>query len=242
MLWAENERLWCISSVKNCKNLHSGHVTESYRYGSHGNCGKGPFDCWIPHHKIHMSHFVVWFLAENMIFQVSSTSMLFFFAFVRFSFIVWLSGYIFTSNLSPSLFLPPLRSFSPFSFGLSLQSPVSDFRKKGILSTDLFSQSFPPRAFSCHPIWIPTCLLQNRASTTFPRLACSQVGKQKHRRMRVHTERKRKWLQHKVSQQCYEEKKNISKHSERFKKLLRCSPSITFSYKFHVAWLHVLMN
>lgn len=49
----------------------------------------------------------------------------------------------------------------------SLQSLLHQI-KKGILSTDLFSQSFPNQHFSWYPIQMPTYCLQNTATNVFP--------------------------------------------------------------------------
>lgn len=86
-----------------------------------------------------------------------------------FSFIVWLSGYILPLILVPPSSYHCTALSLPFFFFFWSFSAVSCIRlkKKGILSTDLFSQSFPPPAFSCYPIRIPKCLWQNTAQNTF---------------------------------------------------------------------------
>lgn len=116
------------------------------------------------------------------------------------------------ASLSPLILVPPSSYHCTALFFLlffwSLCRLLYQIKKKkGILSTDLFSQSFPG-AFSCHPIRIPICLRQNKASNTF---SCpgplTRKQTQRHTRMRAHTKKKRKKPKHKVSQQCCEENK-----------------------------------
>lgn len=75
---------------------------------------------------------------------------------------IWLHFYL------QSWFLPlPTTALLFLSLFWALCSPLYQIKKKGILSTDLFFQSFPPRAFSCYPIRIPIRLRQNTAPNTF---------------------------------------------------------------------------
>lgn len=103
-----------------------------------------------------------------------------------------LFGFTFTSNLGSSLFRQLRCSFSPF-FG-SLCSLLYQI-KKGILSTDLSSQSFPHWAYA---------LGKTLPQTHSPAPAHSQVGKRRDLRMRAQTHRKSS--KYKVSQQWYEKK------------------------------------